>query len=202
MNNEDNFPQNPCHHSPVPCGGEITQKKPSCSLGFLLGCSLLPRHPSIACKSLFIPLQAMFHFRLLLGEKCALNRPFGLPGQRGLPSAGSAHATGIRRPLQPPVVVDSNPDTLMTNKPRTLSGAGLVHQGWTMGFEPTTTGTTIRGSTAELRPPSIVVCNTRLRGNYTQSRGECKPKVKKSLFFFFLGCEITRNGAGKGRRCG
>lgn len=25
--------------------------------------------------------------------------------------------------------------------------------GWTMGFEPTTTGTTIRGSTAELRPP-------------------------------------------------
>ena len=30
---------------------------------------------------------------------------------------------------QPPVVVDSNPATLMTNKPRTLSGTGLVHQG-------------------------------------------------------------------------
>ena len=39
-------------------------------------------------------------------------------------------------------------------KPRTLTGTGLFLQGWTMGFEPTTTGTTIRGSTAELRPPS------------------------------------------------
>ena len=37
-NNHAPHPQNPDHHSPVPCGGEITHKKPSCSLGFLLGC--------------------------------------------------------------------------------------------------------------------------------------------------------------------
>ena len=32
-----------------------------------------PRHPSIACKSLFIPLQAMLHFRLSLSENGILN---------------------------------------------------------------------------------------------------------------------------------
>lgn len=65
--------------------------------------------------------------------------PVGLPGQRCLPGAGSAHATGIRRPLQPPVVVCSNPDTLITNKPRTLSGTGLVRQGSFEGVELTGT---------------------------------------------------------------
>ena len=55
--------------------------------------------------------------------------PVGLPGQRCLPGAGSAHATGIRRPLQPPVVVCSNQDTTINQKPRTLSGAGLMLQG-------------------------------------------------------------------------
>ncbi len=73
------------------------------------------------------------------GDSTRPLRPFGLPGQRCLPGAGAAHATGIRRPLQPPVVVDSNPDTLMTNKPRTLSGAGLVHQGSFEGVELTGT---------------------------------------------------------------
>ena len=33
---EDYIPQNHGHNSPVPCGGEITNKTPSCSLGFLL----------------------------------------------------------------------------------------------------------------------------------------------------------------------
>ena len=78
------FRDNPCHHSPVPCGGEITHKKPSCSLGFLLGCSLVRpgiRQSLATClgealaetECLFIPLQAMFHFRLPLGEKWQLN---------------------------------------------------------------------------------------------------------------------------------
>ena len=64
-------------------------------------------------------------------------RPFRLPGQRCLPGAGSAHATGIRRPLQPPVVVDSNPTTLIKKKPRTLTGAGLFLQGSFKGGELT-----------------------------------------------------------------
>ena len=34
-----------------------------------------------------------------------------------------------------------------------ISYRNNAREGWTMGFEPTTTGTTIRGSTAELRPP-------------------------------------------------
>src|SRR5690606_30155044 len=37
--------------------------------------------------------------------------------------------------------------------------AGLWKLGWLMGFEPTTTGITIRDSTAELQPPSVA--NTR-----------------------------------------
>ena len=61
-NNHAPHPQNPCHHSPVPCGGEITHKKPSCSLGFLLGCSIVRPglHPTLAsvflspCKRCFI----------------------------------------------------------------------------------------------------------------------------------------------------
>jgi len=32
-----------------------------------------PQLLSIACKCLFIPLQAMFHFRLVRAKKCALN---------------------------------------------------------------------------------------------------------------------------------
>ena len=32
--------------------------------------------PTIACKWLFIPLEALFHFRLLLAEKCVLNYRF------------------------------------------------------------------------------------------------------------------------------
>ena len=76
-----------------------------------------------------------------------------VPGGRCPAGSAGRTATGSPSPQQPPVVVVSNPDTLITNKPRTLSGTGLVRQGWTMGFEPTTTGTTIRGSTAELRPP-------------------------------------------------
>ena len=35
-------------------------------------------------------------------------------------------ATGIRRPLHPPGVVCSNPATLIKQKPRTLSGTGLM----------------------------------------------------------------------------
>ena len=51
---EDDFPQNPCHHSHLPCGGEITNKTPSCSLGFLLGCSLVRPglHPPLAARFL------------------------------------------------------------------------------------------------------------------------------------------------------
>ena len=49
-------------------------------------------------------------------------------GRCPIGSAGRI-ATGNPPPLQPPVVVDSNPTTLMTNKPRTLSGTGLAHQG-------------------------------------------------------------------------
>ena len=101
-----------------------------------------------------------------------------------------------------PVVVCSNLCTLINQKPRTLSGTGLLVQGWTMGFEPTTTGTTIRGSTAELRPPSIVVRNTRLRGHYTRFTGECKTKIKKKLIFLvftrFPAAEMFRHGSAAG----
>ena len=45
--------------------------------------------------------------------------------------------------------------------------------GWTMGFEPTTTGTTIRGSTAELRPP---LARALAAGEYTDFEEECKTK--------------------------
>jgi hypothetical protein len=58
---DTDHPPNPHHHSPVPCGREITNKKPPCSLGFLLGCSLVRPaiHPSLAsgflspCKRYF-----------------------------------------------------------------------------------------------------------------------------------------------------
>ena len=107
--------------------------------------------------------------------------PVGLPGQRCLPGAGSAHATGIRRPLQPPVVVASNPATLIKKTPRTLSGTGLFLQGWTLGFEPTTTGTTIRGSTAELRPPLVfaLACGSNIHAVKT----DCKPNFVFGLKF-------------------
>lgn len=92
-------------------------------------------------------------------------------------------ATGNPPPLQPAVVVASNPATLMHNKkPHTLAGTGLfVVQGWTMGFEPTTTGTTIRGSTAELRPPLVfaLACGSNIHGVGT----ECKPNFVFGLKF-------------------
>ena len=68
-----------------------------------------------------------------------------------------------------------------TKSPAPLSGTGLFVQGWTMGFEPTTTGTTIRGSTAELRPPLVfaLACG----GNIHAVGTECKPNFAFGLKF-------------------
>ena len=43
---------------------------------------------------------------------------------------------------------------IIRNKKRPASLKALILLGWLMGFEPTTTGITIRDSTAELQPPS------------------------------------------------
>ena len=108
-------------------------------------------------------------------------------------------ATGSPSPQQPPVVVASNPATLMHNKkPHTLAGTGLfVVQGWTMGFEPTTTGTTIRGSTAELRSPSSLApkCGGIIHG----IEEECKLIFDKNASFFCEG--RARSGAWSGKCC-
>ena len=86
-------------------------------------------------------------------------------------------ATGNPPPQQPPVAVASNPATLMHKKaPHLYQVRGFFVQGWTMGFEPTTTGTTIRGSTAELRPPLARALAGR---EYTEFGGECKTKNRK-----------------------
>ena len=80
----------------------------------------------------YLGLTPMFGLDPILPAPCG---PDGLPAERCLGGAGSAHATGIRRPLQPAVVVASNPATRMHKKPRTLSGTGLFVQGSPMGVE-------------------------------------------------------------------
>jgi hypothetical protein len=55
-------------------------------------------------------LTPMFGLDPILPAPCD---PDGLPAERCLGGAGASHATGIRRPLQPPVAVCSNPATLM-----------------------------------------------------------------------------------------
>ena len=51
-----------------------------------------------------------------------------------------------------------------------------------MGFEPTTTGTTIRGSTAELRPPSSL---HRSAATIYTLRGENASQILFLLIFFY-----------------
>lgn len=59
--------------------------------------------------------------------------------------------------------------------------------GWAMGIEPTTTGTTIRGSTTELHPPSFVGGELRRwAGLYTSWCG-MQDKFKFSHVFFHFG---------------
>ena len=59
--------------------------------------------------------------------------------------------------------------------------------GWAMGIEPTTTGTTIRGSTTELHPPSFVGGELRrCAGLYTLDCG-MQDKFKFSHVFFHFG---------------
>ena len=58
-----------------------------------------------------------------------------VPGGRYRAGSAGRTATSNPPPQQPPLVVGSNPDTLMTNKPRTLSGTGLAHQGSSMVAE-------------------------------------------------------------------
>ena len=68
---------------------------------------------------------------------------------RGLPLASHAHDTGTEA-APSPHAMKSNPILHPRQKspPRRRALCG-----WSMGFEPMTTGTTIRGSTAELTPP-------------------------------------------------
>lgn len=59
--------------------------------------------------------------------------------------------------------------------------------GWAMGIEPTTTGTTIRGSTTELHPPSFVGGELRRWARlYTPNR-RMQDKFKFSCDFFCFG---------------
>ena len=68
-----------------------------------------------------------------------------------------------------------------------ISYRNNAREGWAMGIEPTTTGTTIRGSTTELHPPSYVGGELRrCAGLYTQDCG-MQDKFKFSHVFFHFG---------------
>ena len=76
-----------------------------------------------------------------------------------------------------------------------------------MGFEPTTTGTTIRGSTAELRSPSSLTpkCDDIIHG----IEEECKLIFEKNASFFYtvrvrirVGMQKCRGISALGHGCG
>ena len=69
-----------------------------------------------------------------LAPACAGYPQGGVPVARGLVARLLAPS-----PLHPPGVVDSNPDTPINQKPRTLSGTGLLVQGAFKGVELTGT---------------------------------------------------------------
>ena len=61
--------------------------------------------------------------------------PLVFPGRGVCPAQGLVARLLAPSPLHPAGVVCSNPATLIKKKPRTLSGAGLFLQGFSMGVE-------------------------------------------------------------------
>ena len=88
----------------------------------------------------------------------------GFPGRGVCPAQGLVARLLAPSPLQPPDCRGvTNPSHRKTKKASTSVRHWPFWLGWAKGIEPSTTGTTIRGSTTELHPPSGW-CNVMLRG--------------------------------------